>query len=91
MKLKPRTTYVNGFGMLVRIAGRTRRADELPAFWSIGGDHYAEDGRMIWGRATDQGWASYALPEGSMRNLVEEVDTAAERLWWKPVETEGKT
>lgn len=61
MKLKPRTTYLNGRGERVCIAGLAKRDDKQRAYWSIQGDHYTEDGRII----------LFGKPvTGSQRNIV---------------------
>lgn len=49
MKLKAHTTYVNNKGTRVEIMGlaRVEPVDGLPIWWSLQGNHYAEDGRMV--------------------------------------------
>lgn len=50
MKLKPRTTYLNHAGQRVSITGKTGEYFEgIPLYWSIQGDHYGDDGRMLSG------------------------------------------
>lgn len=49
MKLKANTTYVNNHGARVQIIGlaRVEPVDGLPVWWSLQGNHYAEDGRLV--------------------------------------------
>jgi len=95
MKLKPRTTYRNGNGDRVSIAGlaRTAPVDSEPVFWSIQGDHYTESGKFVVTKRT----TPPARPEEyervtnreSLRNIASE-DTSPDAVsWWDGVKTEG--
>lgn len=93
LQLKPRTTYTDGRGSRVAIAGLARRADWPGAFWSIGGDHYTAAGEFISSRRKPGtprdalALESFTQPD-SPRNLVAEDDTAEARKWWVGVVTD---
>lgn len=93
MKLKPRTTYLDGDGYRIAIAGMTRRekVDGQDCFWSISGNHYTEEGRFIHSRRVKgQGelvLESYTLPD-YRRNLVSEDTSKEAKDWWIGVKTE---
>lgn len=99
MKLKPRTTYLNNGGKRVNIAGLIgEKHDGQPLFWSIQGDHYAEDGRRVsWAKQnpdavamSDMGLYRVLLPANARHSIKEEVTTREAREWWNGVETERK-
>lgn len=85
MKLQPRTTYRDRGGSEVHVAGLAK-CDPIEGqviYWSIGGDWYAEDGRMVYG-ATDRNWTyrRFLLPADSERTIVSE---AHDPQWWEGV------
>lgn len=93
MKLQPRTTYRDGDGKQVMIAGlaRTDPVDGEEVYWSIGGDHYTESGRFVFGKVErgedgKNAYKRYTLVE-VRRNLVEEDTSDAARKWWEGVKT----
>lgn len=90
MKLAPRTTYVNGYGDRVCIAGLAKREVEgKQCYWSIQGDHYTEDGRFVYTRrvghgAEDFGIESFTL-DSDMRSIVREDASEEAKRWWDGV------
>jgi len=91
MQLKPRTTYLNGHGDQVMIAGTANRSvDGKPCWWSIQGDHYTENGLFVHCRQISREGEllleSYTVPE-SARNLQSEDTRPAAAAWWDGVQT----
>lgn len=90
MKLKQRTTYRTKSGAVVHIAGfaRYEPIEGQAIYWSIGGDWYAEDGRMVWGSVERDGdietYRRFLLPPDSDRTIVSE---AHDPQWWEGVKT----
>ena len=97
IKLQPRTTYTNGWGRTVNIAGPTGETIEgQPVFWSIQGDHYAQDGRFVNtsrldNRAGDDPglicMKRYLLGAHFRSNIASEDTSKAARDWWIGVDT----
>jgi hypothetical protein len=92
MKLKPRTTYLNKNGDRVNIAGLAKyTVDGINIFWSIQGDHYAEDGRFVsLARTEVNGEETYKkcfLPISFGRCIDKRLDTEEARAWWVGVKT----
>ncbi len=94
LKLQPRTTYLNGNGQRVCIAGLAKRDFEgVPCWWSIQGDHYTEDGLFIGSRRApvngshmgELSLESYTHAP-SLRNLVSEDTSDQARKWWDGVQ-----
>lgn len=92
MKLKQRTTYRTKGGAVVHIAGFARHEpiEGQAIYWSIGGDWYAEDGRMVWGSVERDGdietYRRFLLPPDSDRTIAAE---AHDPHWWEGVKTES--
>lgn len=97
--LTNRTTYRNRRGDIVHIAGPTQCApvQGLKTFWSIQGDHYAEDGRFVACRRSPnpdpeaaQEWPyvyeAYLAFDTSPRTIIAIEDTDGARDWWKNVQ-----
>jgi len=93
LHLKPRTSYRNGLGKRVDIAGLAKRDFEgKPCWWSIQGDHYTEGGLFVGSRRVprdgshngEQDLESYVLTP-YLRNLVSEDDSEQARKWWENV------
>jgi hypothetical protein len=92
LQLKPRTTYRDGDGREVCIAGLARYDLEgMPVFWSIQGNHYTVDGRFVHSRQKpgtrreEMDYERFTIADGS-RNLVSEDNSPAARKWWEGVE-----
>ena len=99
IKLTNRTTYRNQRSDLVNISGPTIAVVEgQKTFWSIQGDHYAEDGRFVACRKLPnptesqkerEAWPflyeSYLAPFTSPRTITAIEDTDEARAWWKNV------
>ena len=98
IKLTNRTTYRNLRGDLVCIAGPTANAavEGQKTFWSIQGDHYAEDGRFVAIRRLPNPspsqkereespyiYESYLAPATNLRTITAIEDTDEARAWWK--------
>jgi len=93
LKLKPRTTYRDGNGKEVCIAGLAKRDFEgKPVYWSIQGDHYTEEGLFVGCRrvpvdgshVTGFETESYTL-QTWFKNLVSEDTSDKAKEWWKDV------
>lgn len=88
LKLQARTTYTDGRGRRVNIAGMTfTTVGGEPVYWSIGGDHYTESGRFVHSRRkpdTDSNSLiiEYYTTAESARNLVAEDTSEDARKWW---------
>lgn len=95
MKLKARTTYLNGNGDRVCIAGHAKReVNGQQCWWSIQGDHYTDDGRFVFSRRVVQhkdGKRFEALEafthDDNHCNLKEEDTSEAAKRWWDGVKT----
>lgn len=96
IKLTNRTTYRNQRGDLVCIAGPTNATVEgQKTFWSIQGDHYAEDGRFVACRKHPNPdpkqtecpylYECYLAPFTNPRTITAIEDTDEARAWWKNV------
>lgn len=93
LKLKTRTTYRDGNGKQVCIAGLAKRDFEgKPCWWSIQGDHYTEDGLFVGSRRVPVNGShmgalsleSFTL-ETWLKNLVSEDTSEQARKWWEGV------
>ncbi len=91
IKLSPRTSWVNGRGENVNIAGYAKRdpVDGQDIFWSIQGDHYTEDGRFVsmrrTGRTDESGWAIYEtvlLDYGKGSSIAAQRTDKESVEWW---------
>lgn len=97
MSLQPRTTYRTIGGDVVHIAGPARGSDldGIRAWWSIRGDHYLDDGRMLSGRLlrNDDGTQRYerfALDATNSRSI--DLTTADTKdPWWEGVNIAGRS
>jgi hypothetical protein len=92
MKLKPRTTYFNGHGRHVNIAGlaKCERIEGQRIFWSIQGDWYSEDGRRVsLRRKLDEGPYVFEriLIKNGLLNIEKEDESKDARDWWIGIKT----
>ncbi len=86
MKLNPRTTYLNNGGAQVMIVGLTGEkiggqpllGSIQPLFWSIQGDHYAQDGRFVRWTRDDL----HLLSADARESLASEDTSEAAKRWW---------
>lgn len=92
MILRERTTYRDGRGRPVHIVGVTHeRVDGLRIFWSIQGDHYAENGQRVFSAIIEG--SSYVTgpraikrslrPLNSVLTIVEEDTSPQAVAWWE--------
>jgi hypothetical protein len=95
MQLKERTTYLDGRGNRVNIAGHARRekVNGQNVWWSIQGDHYTDDGqfvclRRVKGTAEREMQYESFTTDSNVRNLVQECDSPSDRAWWVGVVTD---
>lgn len=73
MRLKPRTTYIDGHGKRVMIAGPTPKG----YFWSIGGNHYNAEGLFVFSKRVSRlVLQDYTMPD-SDHNLNAEAKPIA--------------
>lgn len=90
LQLKPRTTYVSNDGKAVHIYGRARvpDLDGQRIWWSIQGDHYAEDGRRVGTReltgpsALRPKYEKVLYAADNWRSIREEDTSEEAKRWW---------
>ncbi len=87
LTLKPRTTYRNGNGDRVCIAGPARRdLDGQPCWWSIQGNHYTEEGLFVYGRRKNNDFEAFTVKDSALNIISEDTSPEAQR-WWQGVKT----
>lgn len=93
MILKPRTTYLSNDGTAVHIYGLAKvpDLDGQRIWWSIQGDHYAEDGRRV-GARTLSGpsvlrpkYEKILYAADNWRSIREEDTSEEAKRWWDGV------
>jgi hypothetical protein len=93
MQLKGRTTYLNGWGRPVCIAGHAKRVvDGQQCWWSIQGDHYTDAGRFVYCRLVTREvdgepvkvYESFTN-EFDVKNIEKEDTSEAAARWWDNV------
>lgn len=90
MKLKPRTTYLNGDGQRVMIAGLAKcpPVEGETIFYSIQGNWYSETGLYV---VTYRDGRRVLCDRESRYNLVREDTSPQAVSWWDGVTTERKS
>lgn len=92
LQLKPRTTYRDGNGNEVCIAGLAHyELEGMPVFWSIQGNHYTVDGRFVHSRRKpgsrrDEIELERYTRADDWHNLVAADTSPAALKWWEGVE-----
>ena len=86
LKLKPRTTYLNGDGDQVMIAGlaECEKIEGETIFYSIQGHWYSESGLFV---VSYRDGLRSLCDRGSRHNIVSEDTSPAAVEWWDGVDT----
>ena len=77
MQLKPRSSFVDGRGNIIRIYGvaKSQIIDDKKVYWALHGDWYLEEGTYLYG----------TKPHPSKRSLVAESDPQESEEFWKGI------